>query len=505
MVSKPNRIRALIVLVLVLLLEVLSRAGILDAAQMVAPSAMVIELYGIVQHANFWEQIVISARSIVIAFSLAMVVGCFTALVLHSFPRVRDALEPLFASYYALPFFVLYPLLIVLLGMNQYPIIAIGFLYAVMAVIIGTMNGLDRIPSVLTRTGRICRLTPMQQAAFISIPAAAPYVFTGAKLAFGYSITGVLGSEFILATSGLGYQISFAYNNFEDRRMYALLLFLMVTVAVWTILLYRVQKSVEHRSGAGVDRESQRRASNLSRVLAGVGVVLAIVLSWQLLHDHVGQEALASPSDTIVHLHRLLMTEQFWAHIRETATALGLAILVSCLFGTVLGVILGMSPTASEVSEPMLVTLYSLPKVTLYPVVLLFVGIGLGAKVVFGAMYGMIPMTLIAMNAIRSMNPALMRTARVMRLGRGQTILTIILPATVPEIVTGIRVSFSITLLGVMIGEMFASVRGLGFLIMNGINVNDTATMMAVTILIAVFAVSVNVGLIALDRAVHRK
>jgi NitT/TauT family transport system permease protein len=168
-------------------------------------------------------------------------------------------------------------------------------------------------------------------------------------------------------------------------------------------------------------------------------------------------------------------------------------------------VLLGLNQTACEVSEPMLVTLYSLPKVTLYPIVLLFVGIGLGAKVVFGAMYGLIPMMLIAMNAVRSMNPALAKSARVLRLSRWQTIARVMLPATIPEIVTGIRVSFSITLLGVMIGEMFASSRGLGFLIMNSININDTATMMAVTILIAVFAVSVNSALIAWDRKVHRR
>jgi len=70
--------------------------------------------------------------------------------------------------------------------------------------------------------------------------------------------------------------------------------------------------------------------------------------------------------------------------------------------------------------------------------------------------------------------------------------------------VTGVRVSFSITFLGVMIGEMFASSRGLGHLLMNSINVNDTATIMGVTILIALFAVVVNASLMAVDRAAHR-
>jgi len=76
-------------------------------------------------------------------------------------------------------------------------------------------------------------------------------------------------------------------------------------------------------------------------------------------------------------------------------------------------------------------------------------------------------------------------------------------PTMVPEIVTGIRVSFSITFLGVMIGEMFGSTRGLGYVLMRSININDTATIMAVTILVAVFAVTINAGLLALDKATH--
>lgn len=113
-------------------------------------------------------------------------------------------------------------------------------------------------------------------------------------------------------------------------------------------------------------------------------------------------------------------------------------------------------------------------------------------------------MMLIVINAIQSMNQALPKTARVMRLTRLQTLTTVIVPAMVPELVTGIRISFSITFLGVMIGEMFASTRGLGYLLMNSININDSATIMSVTLLVAIFAVAVNSGLLAIDKAVHR-
>ena len=498
-------IRLVAIVAIVAAMEIVCRLGWVRPGLLTAPSLMVLELGKLMQTPVFWANVAVSTRSIGIAFAAAMVAGCAAGLVLHAFPRVREAVEPLIASWYALPFFVIYPLLIVFLGMNEKPIILIGFLYAVMAVVIGVLNGLDRIPAVLVRTSRVMRLDRLQRAWYVSLPAAAPYVFTGAKLAFGYSITGVLGSEFILANAGFGYNIAFAYNNFEDKKMYALLLFLLVVVALITMALERASRAVEHRSGAATRTTVDEHQTPLASRLLAVAIVTAILLGlWQAGHQIAGREALASPAVSFANMLRLLKAPDFWGHVAETFTALGLSLLISCAAGALLGALVGMSKTATAAVSPVLVTLYALPKVALYPLVLLFFGVGLAAKVVFGAMYGLIPMMLIVINAIQSMNQALPKTARVMRLSRAQTLSTVILPAMLPELVTGVRVSFSITFLGVMIGEMFASSRGLGHLLMNSINVNDTATIMGVTILIALFAVAVNASLMAVDRAAHR-
>jgi NitT/TauT family transport system permease protein len=496
--------RVLITLGLVVLIELVCRLGIVSPRSLIAPSEMATRLWLMLQRGEFWQEVGMTTRNILVAFALATVVGFAAGTVLHGLPRLRKAVEPMIASYYALPFFVLYPLFIVLFGMNAVPITCMGFLYAVMAMITGTLGGLDRIPRVLSKVSRTYRLGRVQEAVLVKLPAAAPYVFTGAKLALGYAITGVIGSEFILSDKGLGYSIAYAYNNFDDRTMYALLLFVIVVVSSVSVAMQWAEERVQYRSGAAHVGEAEGKAGLGERVLAILAIALVIVLVWQALYQYVGQEALASPAMAVTKLAALLDRPEFWANVAETARALIFSLLLSCIAGCLLGVIIGSNRKATEVAEPMLVTLYALPKVTLYPVVLLFFGIGLSAKVAFGALYGMIPMILITLNAIRSMNPSLRRTARVLRLSRAQAALTVLIPATVPEIVTGLRVSFSITLLGVMIGEMFASQRGLGFMIMNSIGVNDTATMMAVTLLIAIFALAVNGGLLALDDRLHR-
>jgi NitT/TauT family transport system permease protein len=230
---------------------------------------------------------------------------------------------------------------------------------------------------------------------------------------------------------------------------------------------------------------------------------LGLLLIWHCLHWIAGDIALTSPAVTFRHLGALLLTGDFWLDVAETGRAFGLGVLISLIGGIGIGVMLGLNRTAGTVSEPILIALYSLPKVTLYPLVLLCFGLGLSAKVAFGAMHGLIPVSIFTMNAIMQIKAVYWRTGRALRLSPRQTALTIALPAVVPEVIAGARIGFSLTLLGVLIGEMFASQRGLGFLITRAMGLGDIATIMAVAVFLSIFAIGANALLLQLDRLVR--
>ena len=337
------------------------------------------------------------------------------------------------------------------------------------------------------------------------MPAAAPYLFTGAKLALGYSIAGVIGSEFILSAAGLGYSISYAYNDFDNPSMYALLLFVIGFVTLLLTALNALEKRVRYDAASGKVSgvSGLPSAGILVRIGESLVVTLLFIGVWQLGSAAGGSEVLTSPLETVKRVISLSRSETFGGHMRETLNALWVSLLISCIGGTLIGVVLGANKRLGEIVEPLIVTFQAVPKVTLYPVILLLFGLGFTAKVAFGAMHGLVPMTLITLNAIRSLNPSLKRTARAFRLSPVQAFGTVFIPATVPEIVTAMRLSFSVTFLGVMVGEMFASKRGLGFMIMNGISINDVATMMAITLMIGVFAIFANGSLLAVDNRLH--
>jgi NitT/TauT family transport system permease protein len=106
---------------------------------------------------------------------------------------------------------------------------------------------------------------------------------------------------------------------------------------------------------------------------------------------------------------------------------------------------------------------------------------------------------------VRSINPILLKTGRVLKLGPALMVRSVLFPAAVPEIFTGIRVGFSLTLIGTVLGEMFASQRGLGYLLMNAISLYNVDLIMSVTTLLVVFAAAVNTVMLVIDHRLHRR
>lgn len=232
-------------------------------------------------------------------------------------------------------------------------------------------------------------------------------------------------------------------------------------------------------------------------------LVAALLAAWQILSIVAGPEVLTAPLATLRRLLKLMAEPQFAGHAIETGSAFAFALVISLVGGLVIGALLGAHRLSGEVSEPLLVGFYSLPKVTLYPVVLLLFGLGMSAKIAFGAMHGIIPVVLFTMNAVRNIPQVYLRAARSMRLAPSQLFLHVLVPASLPEILTGFRLGFSLTLLGTLIGEMFASQRGIGYLLIKSMENNSTDIILALTLLLMLLATAASWLLLALERRVH--
>jgi NitT/TauT family transport system permease protein len=242
-------VRLAIIIGLIGLLELLCRTGVITRFTMQPPSLILRDLADILITGRYNAAIAKTLSNSAIAFVSAVIVGIAAGVVIHGVKLLREALDPLFATYYAIPVLAFYPLLIIMFGIGDAPQIIIGFMLGVVAVIVNTLNGLDRVPRVLLKTARVARLSRAATARRITLPFAVPFVLTGVKLALAYSLIGVIGSEFIMSTGGMGFEISFAYNNFDNATMYPLIVLVLVTAIGLNMLVRRWEHIVLGRRG----------------------------------------------------------------------------------------------------------------------------------------------------------------------------------------------------------------------------------------------------------------
>ncbi len=231
-ISKVGAARAAFIISVFAVLELLCRGGVLNRVTIIPPSEMAASLWVILRTGRFNSDITFSLFNIGAAIVLATLVGFAVGAALHVVPRLRRLSEPLLSAYYAIPTFVFYPLLIVTFGVGRVALIIMGAMFGIVAMIVNTMLGLDHVPPAVDKAGSILRLDVIRQLVLIRLPAAAPHLVTGIRLAVAYSVIGIIAGEFILATSGVGKRIAFAYDNFDNKTMYGMLLLLLAGVMI---------------------------------------------------------------------------------------------------------------------------------------------------------------------------------------------------------------------------------------------------------------------------------
>jgi len=243
-----------------------------------------------------------------------------------------------------------------------------------------------------------------------------------------------------------------------------------------------------------------------TRRAADTLVLLIVMLAvWEALHRVAGSTALPAPLTTMSYLMEIVASPRFAENAAATLLAFAFALVLAYAIGLAIGVWMGAHRLSGAVGEPILVALYSLPKITLYPVILLIFGLGISGKVAFGAMHGVLPVALLTMGAVRAIPPVYLRSARTLHLSPWQTIATVLIPAVLPEVFTGLRIGFTVTLLGVLLGEMFASKLGLGAMIMNAMSLAQSEEMMTVAIILFAFAAVANGVLLWIEHRLHRR
>ena len=256
---------------------------------------------------------------------------------------------------------------------------------------------------------------------------------------------------------------------------------------------------------AGSERRVTRPSSLRRRAALIRWVTIALAIGvWQLLVGGSDGSYFAAPSKIATTGVSYLGSSECLHGLSTTAQEFLIAFVISAIVGIAIGVLFGLSRHTAPVVGDAAYLLYTLPQVPLYPLFVVTLGTGRPAEIAFGVSHGVLPVVITVVAAASRVDGQLLKAARSMGAGRLATIRTFVLPAIVPELITALRIGASLSLIGVVIGQVLVAVDGVGVLITQLVGTLQAAKLDAVVLAVCVAAVLVNAALRVVERRLSR-
>jgi NitT/TauT family transport system permease protein len=191
------------------------------------------------------------------------------------------------------------------------------------------------------------------------------------------------------------------------------------------------------------------------------------------------------PSSVLLSFWDLASSGELNKHLVATLIEFICGFTTACLIGIILGYLMGMYKWFDEIMDPWIATLYSIPIITVVPLINIWFGIGIFSKVVVVFKITAVAIILNTAAGIKSLDPVWLELAKSLRLSDWQTTYKIRLPGALPFIITGMRLGVGRALLGVIVAELMAANAGLGFLLRDSSETWDSPKLFVTVILLA--------------------
>lgn len=224
-----------------------------------------------------------------------------------------------------------------------------------------------------------------------------------------------------------------------------------------------------------------------------VVLVAAILAVWELASGRlISAFYISTPTEVGSQTWEWLTDGTLWFHARITGTETILGLLFGGVAGVVAGFIVGPLRTFGKILDPVMLTLFSIPKVALAPLFLVWFGIGIEMKIILAAIIVFFLVFYNTVAGVRDVDPQLLDAVRLMGGTRRELLLKVVVPSAMGWILTGVRLAIPYALIGAVIGELIASNRGIGYLIVDSSAQLNTTGVFAALVVLAVVATFLN-------------
>jgi NitT/TauT family transport system permease protein len=225
-----------------------------------------------------------------------------------------------------------------------------------------------------------------------------------------------------------------------------------------------------------------------------IGLIVALLAAWEIYGQFFADRAFVRPPSAVLQalFGRILSEARIRDAILLTVVEVGVAYALSVVVGLIAGVLLGWSQLARKTSFPIVLLLYAIPQITLLPLFVLMFGLGPPSKIAFGFSHGVLPIVVSVMAGMQNVEPLFARAARSMGLGRFGLARHVVFPHMVPSFFAGLRLAMTMTLLGVILAELYVSTAGIGYFTQVFAETFDPAPLFALITVLALIAIVLN-------------
>jgi ABC-type nitrate/sulfonate/bicarbonate transport system permease component len=191
--------------------------------------------------------------------------------------------------------------------------------------------------------------------------------------------------------------------------------------------------------------------------------IAGLLVVWELAARLLGDPAfVAPPSGVLLALPSLFGDPKVATALATAAGEMVVAFVLAVVVGAIVGVAIGITTIGRRSFFPFVLLMWGLPQVVVLPLVILMFGLGPLSRIAFGFSHGILPVIVTTVTGMRSVSPLLLASARSMGASQAHILRHIIFPTMVATVFTGLRLAMSLTLLGVVLAELFVSTNGIG-------------------------------------------
>jgi sulfonate transport system permease protein len=213
---------------------------------------------------------------------------------------------------------------------------------------------------------------------------------------------------------------------------------------------------------AAAERRHRRQWINLAIRLVSLAIAL---LLWEVAAWNVDPVLFTSPTKVAVAGYKMVLSGELWTYLWPSLVVLAIGFALAVVAGIGIGLLLARFWVLDIALNVYITFLYSIPSVALVPLIVLWAGFETTAKVIILFLFAFFPMVINTYQGVKSVDPKLIEVGRAFRCSERQLWANIVIPASLPFIVTGLRLALGRGLIGMVLADLYTAISGIGYLI----------------------------------------